>query len=79
MREAMRDYTFSNGITIPKGKVMVVPISLIHKDESFYENPTDFDGFRFSRMREVKGESGKHHSSNTSLEFLGFGHGVHSW
>jgi hypothetical protein len=48
-------------------------------DEKTYPNALEFDGFRFSRMREQDGESAKHHSSNTSHDFLYFGHGQHAW
>ena len=48
-------------------------------NEKFYHNPHEFDGFRFSKMREQKGESAKHHSVNTSTEYLAFGHGLHAW
>jgi cytochrome P450 len=78
-RQAMKPYTFSNGTTIPKGVLMASPMTAILKDESIYENPHVFDGFRFSNLRERQGESAKHHSSNTDIDFLPFGHGHHAW
>ena len=75
----MKQYTFADGLKLPQGETIVVPIIGIHMDEKFYDNPFEFDGFRFSKMREQKGESAKHHSVNTSTEFLTFGHGVHAW
>ena len=79
MRETMRPYTFANGFTLPKGELIAVPISSIHRDESIYQNATEFDGFRFSNLRELEGESSKYHCSKTGTEFLSFGHGHHAW
>ena len=78
-RKAMKPFTFSNGVTIPKGMLVVAPIMPLHLDESNYENPQEFDGFRFSKLREKEGESAKHHSSHTGIEYLQFGHGHHAW
>jgi cytochrome P450 len=75
----MKPFTFSNGVTIPKGVVVTAPVNPIQRDESIYENANQFDGFRFSKMREQNKESAKHHASNTGLEFLHFGHGPHAW
>jgi len=78
-RQAMKPYTFSDGTTIPKDVIMVSPMAAILRDESVYENPHVFNGYRFSNLREHQGESAKHHSSNTDLDFLPFGHGHHAW
>jgi cytochrome P450 len=75
----MKSYTFADGTVVPKGVDIVAAAMAIHMDPTIYANPTEFDGFRFSRMREQDGESAKHHSSNTSLEYLHFGHGHHAW
>lgn len=79
VRKAMRSHTFANGITIPKGKLVCAPLTSIHRDDDIYEAANEFDGFRFSRMREKKGENAKHHASNTNVDFLPFGHGRHAW
>jgi hypothetical protein len=72
-------YTFRNGVTLPQGSVVATTLYPIHMDETIYPKPNEFDGFRFSRMREQEGESAKHHASNTSHEYLNFGHGQHAW
>jgi len=77
-RKAMKPFTFSNGITISAGETVASPAGAIHMDDSIYENATEFDGFRFSRIREMEGESPKIHSVNTGTEFLTFGHGEHA-
>lgn len=78
-RKALKDFTFSNGVTIPKGTLVAVPIMGVHHDETLYENPHEFDGFRFSRMLEKGGESPKYNATNLSEEFLIFGNGAHAW
>jgi len=50
----------------------------IHKNESLYKDADQFDGFRFSKLREVE-HNAKYNASNTSLEYLQFGHGQHAW
>ncbi|KAG6051360.1 hypothetical protein E4U17_006223 [Claviceps sp. LM77 group G4] len=50
-RVALKDFTFSNGLHVPKGSVIFTPNSPIFDDERFYPNAKTFDGFRFSRMR----------------------------
>jgi cytochrome P450 len=79
-RDVLGDgFTFSNGVYVPPGSQVGTTIYHIHTDENIYPNALEFDGFRFSRMRERDGESAKHHSSNTSHDFLYFGHGQHAW
>jgi cytochrome P450 len=79
VRQAMKPFRFSDGTIVPTGTRVAVPVAPIQKDESIYENANQFDGFRFSNLRERDGESAKHHVSNTNLEFLHFGHGHHAW
>lgn len=74
----MKPFTFSNGVTLQPGEIVGTPVVGVHMDESIYENPHMFDGFRFSRMREG-GESVKVDAVTTSTEFLQFGHGRHAW
>jgi cytochrome P450 len=75
----MKEYTFSNGVTVLEGARLLSPCSAIQKDESVYENGSQFDGFRFSKMRERDGESANHYASSTGLDYLQFGHGQHAW
>ena len=74
-----KPFTFSNGVTLPVGAAVCVPISPINQDEYTYKNGNDFDGFRFYRMREEKGDIAKSYCVNTNHNFLSFGHGTHAW
>lgn len=75
----MKSFTFADGLKISRGESLASPSGAIHMDDSIYPNAHEFDGFRFSKMREAEGESAKHHSVNTSIDFLIFGHGEHAW
>jgi hypothetical protein len=52
-------------------------------DEEIYPNAHEFDGFRFSRLREKEGDddvlAARHQLVTTSPELLGFGLGRHAW
>jgi cytochrome P450 len=79
-RLALRPFTFSNGVTIPKGTIVSIPASAIHMDENIYSNPEQFDGFRFSKARDMGGAITTIHSAvSTSPEYLAFGLGRHTW
>ena len=75
----MEPFTFSNGVTVHPGETLASPVGAIHFDNSVYDDATTFNAFRFSKMRELEGESAKVHSVNTGTEFLTFGHGEHAW
>ena len=78
-RKVLKPLTFSNKLTIPAGEILATPVEGIHFDDDIYENATEFDGFRFSKLREKNGENAKYYSVNTSPDFLVFGHGEHAW
>lgn len=75
--------TLPNGVWIPQGATVGVSMDGIHFDESFYDRPTEFDAFRFSRAREESlslGEKPKNEDLvTTSAHWLPFSHGIHAW
>ncbi|TFK68396.1 cytochrome P450 [Pluteus cervinus] len=77
-RRAMRDFTFSDGTTVPKGAYVFVASRATHLDEVNYPNPHEFQGFRFSDMREDEGESTKHQTVALGLDWVIFGGGKHA-
>ena len=84
-RLAQQDFTFSDGTRVPKGTAMSVYISPTHLDETIYEDPSKFDGFRFVKMKERQRQDGSNASSEKrfdivtlSVNFLGFGYGRHA-
>ena len=81
-RFALRPFTFSNGVTVPAGTILGLPVHSVHMDEELYPNAQEFDGFRFLKLR--KTERGvvletRHQLVTTSAELLGFGLGRHAW
>ncbi|RYP66869.1 hypothetical protein DL769_005901 [Monosporascus sp. CRB-8-3] len=63
---------------IPQGVRLVFPTQDIHRDESIYETPLDFDAFRFSRAfegNEHKSDREAVASTTCSPSFLVFGYG----
>ena len=81
-RLALRPFTFSNGVTVPAGTIVSIPASSTHTDERIYSNPDEFDGFRFSKLREIDeraAAASKYQSVSTSSEYLAFGLGRHKW
>ncbi|KAF7301161.1 Cytochrome P450 [Mycena indigotica] len=73
-------FTFSNGTTLPYGTYIHSPMWSIHHDPEIYPDPSVFDGFRFSKMRQATEEPGtsKYQVITTSLDYLPFGHGRHA-
>ncbi|RWA10750.1 hypothetical protein EKO27_g4375 [Xylaria grammica] len=76
-RIALADVTLSDGTVIPKGTKCAVR-STKRLDPDIYEDPEEFDGSRFLRMREVSGKANQAHLVTTGTEALGFGHGLHA-
>lgn len=52
--------TLSNGLHLPKGTLLAVPVSQIAKDPDIWDAPEEFDGFRFEKLRDVPGQSSKY-------------------
>ncbi|KAJ7589669.1 cytochrome P450, partial [Mycena floridula] len=77
-RAVLKDFTFSDGTTVPAGNILGVAAHDIHMDEETYTQARQFQGFRYSDMRSVKGEALKHHFVTTGPDYLLFGHGKHA-
>jgi hypothetical protein len=78
-RLVLRPFTFSNGVTIPAGAVVSIPVRAVHTDERIFENPNEFDGFRFAKLRENGAETNGLQMTSTSVQNLSFGVGRHAW
>ena len=73
-----KPFIFSNGVTLSIETRVSVPIALIHQDESIYQNGSEFDDFRFYRMREEEGDFAKTYCVNIILDFLIFDYETHA-
>jgi Cytochrome P450 len=74
-------HIFSNGVTIPPGTLVAFPHSAVHSSGEIYANPEEFDGLRFSKLRDKEGDvlSTAHRAVTTSSEMMAFGFGRHAW
>ncbi|OCH95707.1 cytochrome P450 [Obba rivulosa] len=77
-RLALQDLHLSDGTHIPAGTIIVVAASDTHMDNEYYPDASEFDPFRFSKLREVAGEGTKHQFVSTSVDYISFGHGKHA-
>ncbi|KAJ7100090.1 cytochrome P450 [Mycena belliarum] len=78
LRQVVKDFTFSDGSTVPAGTLVGIPILAEHTDHAKYTDPDTFDPFRFARMREEAGEGTKHQMVTPAPDFLVFGLGRHA-
>jgi len=78
-RKTKKDFTFSDGTTIPAGNLVSVAAPCIHTDPDNYVNPEVFDGLRFEKMRGKESESqSKHSLVSLNSDYILFGHGRHA-
>ncbi|KAF6749712.1 cytochrome P450 [Ephemerocybe angulata] len=52
-RKVLKDFVFSNGVTVPAGITLAVASYSLQTDSEYYDDPTTFRGFRFSEMRDT--------------------------
>ena len=79
-RLAIRPFTFSNGVTVPAGTLIATPSTAVHRDGEIYPNPKNFDGFRFTQLRERNGVPvAGQQATSTSAQYLTFGYGRLAW
>ncbi|KAH8599968.1 putative cytochrome P450 [Bisporella sp. PMI_857] len=77
-RKLKTTVTFHDGLTLPSSTTVTFPVSCISMDPTIYPSPEEFDGLRFWRLRENKGEESKWQYTTTGKECLNWGHGVHA-
>lgn len=66
-RIADADVHLSDGTVIPAGMKVAVANTSRH-DPSVYENPLEFDAYRFVRMRQTPGKENQAHFVTTSQD-----------
>ncbi|KAK1997994.1 cytochrome P450 [Colletotrichum falcatum] len=89
-RRLQKDQTFSNGLRLPAGTPISFPLwgvynsswtntfSADYNQGTGNAPPTEFDGFRFARLREQPGREAKHQAATTGPDAFNFGHGPHA-
>ncbi|KAH7132577.1 cytochrome P450 [Dendryphion nanum] len=74
-RQALEDYTFFDGIKVPKGSWICVPHRAMMRDERHFPNATQFDGLRFYRPNASKSEQDAARLSNRTEKWMVWGAG----
>jgi cytochrome P450 len=76
-RLATRDITLRDGTQLPKGSTTCISTALM-RDPAVYENPGEYDGYRFLKMAQKRPDAKNCSFVATSLEHLAFGLGKHA-
>ncbi|KAJ3939977.1 uncharacterized protein N0V96_009972 [Colletotrichum fioriniae] len=89
-RRLRKDQTFSNGMKLPAGAAISFPLWAVYNStttktfspeynaETGNAPPSEFDGFRFARLRDQPGREMKHQAATTGPDAFNFGHGPHA-
>jgi len=77
-RFATQDIEFADGLKIAKGTSFCFNVAGPNMNPELINNPEEFDGFRYARLREEPGQENKHQFVTTSTNALNFGHGLHA-
>ncbi|KAL6235269.1 hypothetical protein BDW75DRAFT_230452 [Aspergillus navahoensis] len=71
-----RGLKLPSGHTIPRGMRVMVRAHTLNLDPKLWSSPTEFDGFRFSKLRELPGNTFKYQHATTGGDNINFGHGL---
>ncbi|KAH8878739.1 cytochrome P450 [Thozetella sp. PMI_491] len=74
-RVLLREARLSDGMVLPKGSHISMPVNAIQNDPEVTPNPEKFDGFRYYYLRQGDGQGHMHQFSTTQDRILNFGHG----
>ena len=86
-RRLHKTMTFSNGITVPRGVLLSMPMFAAHQSErnriagadpeaEVGNGPLEeFDGYRFARLRELPGNEQRYQATTTGVGQFTYGHG----
>jgi cytochrome P450 len=58
-----RPFEFHDKLILPTGSRIAVPCLAVHTDPENFQNPLEFDGFRFSKMRSASIRDGESEQS----------------
>ncbi|ESK95651.1 cytochrome p450 [Moniliophthora roreri MCA 2997] len=75
-RMVLKDFTFSDGTTVPTGSMVGVPGYALHHDESYYPDPNQFIPSRFAKLQSH--DESKHQLVSLSSDYTLFGVGRHA-
>lgn len=78
LREVMPEggLVLPDGNRVSRGTWIGAPVQAVHMDDRFYDQPEQYDPFRFARM---VSENDRMDAAQTSEIFLRWGHGRSAW
>lgn len=69
-----KGFTFKNGMHLPQGtRVNGIPSGAISMDPKIWDNPEEFDGYRFLKLRQAERDTNKHAFTSHTLFLFGAG------
>ncbi|EKG13785.1 Cytochrome P450 [Macrophomina phaseolina MS6] len=74
-RKVLRPITLSTGLHLPAGTSIAFPSDAVNRDPELYERPSEFDGFRFARLRATPGSENSFQFTSSNAAGFSFGHG----
>ncbi|OQE41217.1 hypothetical protein PENCOP_c005G04173 [Penicillium coprophilum] len=77
-RVMKKDYTFKNGVKLPKGTLVYAPNTQLHMDERHYDQPKEFDALRFHKLGQESGKPNNYKIAGSSPKTRQFGDGKHA-
>lgn len=77
-RKIVQPITLHDGTVLQPGMHIAFPLHQVSNDEDLWENPSQFDGFRFQKLRDLPGNESKYQFTATGTNNLDFGYGVHA-
>ncbi|RDL34575.1 Uncharacterized protein BP5553_07703 [Venustampulla echinocandica] len=77
-RVMLEKHVLADGMVLPRGAHISMPVSAIQNDPEVTSDPEVFDGFRYYKLRQREGERHLHQFVTTQTTSLNFGHGKHA-
>lgn len=77
-RVMLQEFQLPDGVVLPRGAHISMPVNAIQNDPDVTPHPETFDGLRYHRLRQKDGEGHLHQFSTTQQDILNFGHGAYS-
>jgi cytochrome P450 len=78
-RKVLQPFTFGDGTRLMQNDVACIPLQPILRDPNTYQNPLEFDAFRFLRDTTVTGSKSTSRFTDSNAQFPLWGLGKRTW